>query len=25
MTLKTEGKEMCPIFIFAMCCWSGHS
>jgi len=22
---KFEGKEMCPIFVFAKCCWSFHS
>jgi len=25
MAFKSEGKEMYPIFIFAMCCWSVHS
>jgi len=25
MEFKIEGKEMYPIFIFAMCCWSVHS
>jgi len=25
MAFKIEGKEMYPIFVFAMCCWSVHS
>jgi len=25
MAFKFEGKEMCPIFVFANCCWSIHS
>jgi len=25
MAFKTEGKEMYPIFVFAMCSWSVHS
>jgi len=25
MAFKTEGKEMCRIFVFAKCCWSIHS
>jgi len=25
MALKIEGKEMYPIFYFAMCCWSVHT
>jgi len=25
MAFKFEGKEMYPIFVFAMCCWSIHS
>jgi len=24
MAFKSEGKEMCPIFVFAKCCWSLH-
>jgi len=25
MALKSESKEMYPIFVFAKCCWSIHS
>jgi len=25
MAFKIEGKEMYPIFVFAVCCWSVHS
>jgi len=25
MAFKIEGKEMYPIFVFTVCCWSIHS
>jgi len=25
MAFEIEGKEMYPVFDFAMCCWSVHS